>query len=190
MMITEAGNVTELLIAWRNGDRSALDQLVDRVYDVLHRLARTRLRGERRNHSMQPTVLVNEAYLRLMNQREIDWQSRAHFFGVAAHLMRNILIDYARTQQSCKRQGARESITLENIPSPAPGGRVDLLELDRVLSELALLDAQKSRIVELRYFAGLTIEETAEALGISTGTVKREWNVAKAWLFKQLSENR
>ena len=171
--------------------RDALDALLPLVYDELHRQAHRYLRGERSNHTLQTTALINEAYLRLIGQKSVEWQNRAHFFGLAANMMRRILVDYAKTKQRVKRGGADENLPLENALSIAAettneAVKIDLIALDSALDKLAAKDERLARIVELRYFSGLTVEETAEVLKISTMTVKRDWNVAKAWLHKEI----
>jgi RNA polymerase sigma factor (TIGR02999 family) len=179
-------DVTRLLIDWSSGDREALECLLPLVYDELRHLARSYLARERPGHTLQPTALVNEAYLRLIGQDRVQWQSRAHFFGIAAQIMRRLLVDSARAAKADKRGAGAEHIPIDLIELPAAAGDVDLEALDQALSRLAEMDPRQSRIVELRYFAGATNEETAEALGISAATVKREWTIAKAWLHKQL----
>lgn len=183
--------ITEILRAWNDGRREALDEIVPLVYDELRRQARRYLRRERGNHTLQTTALVNEAYLKLIDQRNVAWQNRAHFFGIAASLMRRILVDYARTKHRRKRGGAAEDLPLdEAILIKAENGDLDLLALDEALDRLAEIDAQQARIVELRYFSGLSIEETAEVLAISIATVKRNWNMARAWLHHELTRKR
>jgi RNA polymerase sigma factor (TIGR02999 family) len=180
-------DLTQLLIAWRNGDEAALASLMPLVYDELRRLAERRLRRERADHSWRATELVHETYLKLLNWRNISWQNRAHFFAIAAQLMRNILVDRARNQQAEKRGGIQQKISIDDQPNLSQPVELDLVALDDALNSLALIDAQQSRIIELRYFGGLTIEETAEVLGISSATVKREWMMARAWLLRELS---
>lgn len=187
----ERTDVTELLVAWRSGDASAANQLLPIVYDELHRSAARAMRGESVGHTLQPTALVNEVYLRLVDQTRAGWQNRAQFFGVAAQLMRRILVDHARARASEKRGGGERAITLDDLrdaidPSSSPDA-MDILELNDALVKLEALDPDQARVVELRYFTGLNIEETAEALGISVSTVKREWAVARAWLRRELS---
>jgi RNA polymerase sigma factor, TIGR02999 family len=180
-------NLTELLQDWSAGKQSALEKLMPMVYGELRRVAGRYLRRERQGHTLQATALVNEAYLRLINQKNVHWQNRAHFFGLAAQLMRRILIDYARTQQRAKRGGVGQKLSLdEAMGIPAPD--MDLILLDDALNRLALLDHQQSRIVELRYFGGLSIEEAAEVLQVSPATVKRDWAMARAWLHQQLAQ--
>jgi RNA polymerase sigma factor (TIGR02999 family) len=180
-----AVSVTALLRAWRGGDEEAWGQLVPLVYDELRRVARRQLRRERGEHTLQPTALVHEAFLRLVDQK-VTWQNRAHFFGVAAQLMRRILVDHARQRHAAKRGGGAALVALDSANALAPEREVDLLALDGVLEQLTSLDPQQGRIVELRFFGGLTVEETAEALGISPATVKRDWSLAKAWLYRAL----
>jgi RNA polymerase sigma factor (TIGR02999 family) len=157
------------------------------VYQELRRRAAAHLRRERRDHTLQPTALVHEAYLRLVDQKRADWQNRAQFFGVASQMMRRILVDRARARRTAKRSGRWNRVTLEASPLVAQRSAVDVLDLDRALTELAAFDPRKSRIAEMRFFTGLTLEETSEALGLSVATVEREWHSARAWLFKALS---
>ena len=171
--------------------RATLDVLLPLVYDELHRQAHRYLRGERSNHTLQTTALINEAYLRLVGQKSVEWQNRAHFFGLAANMMRRILIDYAKTKKRAKRGGSGEAVPLDEALSIAAettteADKIDLIALDRALDKLAEKDERLARIVELRYFSGLTVEETAEVLKISEMTVKRDWNVAKALLYKEI----
>jgi RNA polymerase sigma factor (TIGR02999 family) len=183
-----AENITQLLLKWSEGDQSALDQLMPLVYDELRQLARSYLRRHARNLTMQPTVLVNEAYLRLINQRQVTWENRAQFFGLASKLMRNLLVDYVRQRRAAKRGGGDYNLSLTYADKAAqrPESEIDLIALDEALSRLATLSPQQSRIVELRFFGGLTIPETASAMGISHATVEREWSAARAWLYSQL----
>jgi RNA polymerase sigma factor (TIGR02999 family) len=179
-------SITQLLIKWRGGDKAALDELARRIYGELRRLARYYLRQEHLGHTLQPSDLVHEAYIRLADEKDIDWQNRAHFFGIAAMRMRHILIEHARGRRAAKRGGGEYRLSLSKVDRQAEERDVNLLALDDALSRLEALDPQKSRIVELRYFAGLTIEETAEALGISPATVKRDWSMARAWLRSEI----
>jgi len=179
-------DVTELLADWTDGDQEALDKLIPLVYDELHRLASRQLRRERSDHTLQTTALVHEAYLRLVGQRNANWQNRAQFFGVAAQLMRRILVDYARTHKASKRGGNYHRISLSEGTILSEDSSPDLTELDEVLDRLAGIDPQQSRVVELRIFGGLTVEEAAEVMGISARTVKREWSMARAWLHQQI----
>jgi len=181
--------ITQLLRDWQEGSRDALDRLVPLVYDELHVIAARHLAGERRD-ALQTTALVNEVYLKLIDQRRVDWQNRAHFFAIAARLMRRILIDDARRRLREKHGGGVVRVPIEEIAVPqpdAPLDTVDLLELDRVLQDLERLDPDQAKIVELRFFGGLTVEETAAVVGSSPATVKREWAVAKGWLFRALT---
>jgi RNA polymerase sigma-70 factor (ECF subfamily) len=185
--------ITQLLRDWGEGDQQALDQLIPVVYRELHRLAEHYLRGERPDHTLEPTALVHEAYLRLADWHGVTWQNRAHFFGVAAQLMRRILVDYARRHRAAKRGAGAPKITLSRaLGSGEERGdeeaAEDLVALDEALSRLAQLDPRQGRIVELRYFSGLTVEEIAEVLGISPATVKREWSMARAWLSRALRD--
>jgi len=184
-----AQNVTEMLRDWRKGDQEALEQLIPVVYDELHRQAARYLRREHPGHTLQTTALIHEAYLRLIKQQNIEWQNRAHFYAIAARLMRQILVDHARRRQATKRGGSDIKVPLEEAIVLSSGRNVDLVALDEALTRLAAIDPQQSRIVELRYFSGLSVEETAEVLGVSSRTVKRDWNVAKAWLRQQISES-
>jgi RNA polymerase sigma factor (TIGR02999 family) len=173
--------VTRLLLEWSDGDSGALDALMPLVYDELRGLARGYLGRERGDHTLQPTALVNEAYLRLVDQRRVRWQNRAHFFGIAAQIMRRLLVDHARSVRAEKRGGGATKLELDEALSASTSEReVDLEDLDRALQRLAEIDERQSRIVELRYFAGATNEETAEALGIAVATVKRDWTMARA----------
>src|SRR5262245_11893444 len=185
--MTSPATITQLLIKWRNGDQTALDELTPLVYSELRRLARYYLRAERSGHTLQPSDLVHETYLRLVDEKEIDWQSRAHFFGVAALRMRHILVDRARSRRAAKRGGGEYGLTRSEADRLTDKRDVNLLALDDALRRLEALDPQKSRIVELRYFGGLTIEETAEAMKISPATVKRDWSMARAWLRSEIS---
>lgn len=185
----DAAGVTELLHRWRAGDRDALDQVIPLVYTELHALASRQLAREWRHDRLQTTVVVNEAYVKLFGQRDVDWQNRGHFFAVAAQLMRRILVDHARRQLRDKRGGGLTIVALdESLPSAAaPVDAVDTLDLDRALARLEQLDPDAARIVEVRFFGGLTVEETAAALGVSVATVKREWTIAKGWLYRELT---
>ena len=181
-------SVTDLLQAWASGDQAALDELLPLVYDELRRQARRFMRAQPEGHTLQTTALVHEAYLRLIGQSSVEWQGRAHFFGVAAKAMRSILVDHARARSAAKRGGSAGAITLDDAGGIAgPQASVDVLALDEALGRLAELDSRKSRLVELRYFGGLGIDEAAAVLGISPATVKREWTTARAWLRRELS---
>ncbi len=181
-------DVTQMLNEWGQGHREALDRLMPLVYDELRRLADHYLRRERPDHTLEATGLVHEAYLRLVDQKNVHWQSRAHFFGIAANLMRRILVDYARRHHAAKRGEAVEKLSLDEAVSLAEAREVGLVALDDSLTSLAVIDPQQSRIVELRFFGGLTIEETAEVLGVSPATVFYEWSLARAWLHRQLRQ--
>jgi RNA polymerase sigma factor (TIGR02999 family) len=183
----EAADVTRLLAAWNDGNRDALDSLIPLVYDELRCLAERYLRKERPGHTLQPTALVHEAFFKLIDQRRVQWQNRAHFFGIAAKSMRRILVDHARARSAAKRPPIASRIPLEDIDAAADRADVDVLAVDQALARLAALDPQQERIVEMRFFAGLTVEETACALEISADAVRREWSMAKAWLFRALS---
>ncbi len=182
------GRVTGLLADWSRGNKAALDQLMPLVYDELHRLARRYLSRERPDHTLAATALVHEAYLRLVDQRSSRWQNRAHFFGISAQLMRRILVDYARRRGAVKRGDGTRAISVVEAADRAPADAVDILQLDQALGRLAALDSQQGRIVELRFFGGLTVEEAAEVLGISPRTVKRSWRSARAWLYRELQQ--
>lgn len=179
--------ITQLLIDWGKGDQAALEKLMPLVYSELRRLASNYLRRERAEHTLQPTALVNEAYLKLVDQRNARWQSRAHFFGIAAQLMRRILVDHARQRQAVKRGGVEQHrLSITSAEAVVKQPEIDLLALNEALDELAQMDPQQSRIVELKFFGGLSIEETAEVLAISHATVERDWKLARAWLRRQL----
>ena len=180
-------DVTDLLLSWRQGDAAALAHLVPLVYDELRRVARRRLRGESPGHPLQATALVHEVYLRLVDVDRMTLTSRAHFFGVAATLMRQILVDHARRERADKRGGSVTVLSLDEALPAAWTSSVDVLALDQALDALSAIDSRQCRVVELRFFAGLTIDEAAATLGISSATVEREWALAKAWLFRQLS---
>ncbi len=175
------------MVAWNDGDAGARDELIPLVYAELHRLAQSYLRRERRGHTLQSSALVNEAFLRLVDQR-VPWRNRAHFFGIAAQLMRRILVDYARSRQNEKHGGDHLHLELDEALDEAAGRDADLVALDDALKSLSELDPQQSRVIELRYFGGLTIEETAEVLGIFDTTVEREWRLARAWLRRELGK--
>jgi len=181
--------VTQLLLAWRGGNSVAGEQLLPAIYAELHRQAARAMRREAPEHTLQATALVHEAYLRLVDQSRVEWRNRAHFFGVAAQLMRRILVDHARGRDAAKRGGGIKAVTLSDVDAAGSPGEPDLdvLALHEALETLATFDPQQARLVELRYFTGLNIEETAEALDMSPATVKREWAVARAWLRRELS---
>ncbi len=179
-------NVTGMLRDWSNGDREAQEQLFRAVYNELHRQAARYLRHENPGLSLQTTDLIHEAYLRLIDQQHVDWQNRLHFFGIAAQVMRRILVDHARSRQAAKRGGSDIRLPLEEAIVILPGQDLDFVALDEALNRLAQIDLQQSQIVELRFFSGLSVEETAKVLDVSERTVKRDWNVAKAWLRREL----
>ena len=180
--------VTQLVLAWSGGDKAALDALLPLVYDELHRLAYAYLRRERANHTLHPTALVNEAYLRLVEQQQVRWQNRAQFFGIAANLMRQILVDHARGRMAEKRGGPdQQRLSLTQAERIVKQLEVDVLALNEALDKLMEFDPQQARIVELKFFAGLTIEEIVEVTGLSHATVEREWKLARAWLRRELS---
>jgi RNA polymerase sigma factor (TIGR02999 family) len=185
----ESHELTELLVAWSNGDDAALDRLAPLVHAELHRLASHYMRRERGDHLMQTSALINEAYLRLIDWKAVRWQNRAHFFGAAAQIMRRILVDFARRRPRVAKDVEARHISLEQAMTLAAEKDSDLLALDEALKELARIDARKSRIVELRFFGGLSVDETAEVLRIAPITVMREWNKAKAWLYRELSRS-
>ena len=189
MAIRSSQGVTELLERWSQGDKDALEQLMPLVYDELHRLAGSYLRRERHDHTLQPTALVNEAYLRLIDQRNARWQNRAQFFGVAAQLMRRILVDHARAHHAAKRGGSQEDLPLSLARHFGEKPDLALIALHDALNRLAEIDPEQSHIVELRFFGGLTIEETAEVVGTSHATVEREWKMARAWLRRELTRS-
>jgi RNA polymerase sigma factor (TIGR02999 family) len=179
--------VTQLLLDWRNGNKEALDRLLPLVYDQLHKLAVNRLRQERPGHTLQPTALIHEAYLRLIKSDLPDWKSRTHFFGVSAHIMRQILVDNARKHHAGKRGGGNKKVTLDEAVICSQERAPDLIALDGALQSLEKLSARKCQVIELRYFAGLSIEETAEALNISVATVGRDLRMAEAWLKREMA---
>jgi RNA polymerase sigma factor (TIGR02999 family) len=185
MNAQEQVGVTRLLVQWADGDRQAMEDLLPLVYDELRRLAGSYLRRENPGHTLQNTALVHEAYLRLVDQ-EVSWQSRAHFFGIAAQMMRRILVDHARTKNAAKRGDGACRVTLDEALVSTESRDVDVLALDQAMNKLAELDKQQSQIVELRFFGGLSIEDTAEILKISPATVKRDWAMAKAWLYREM----
>ena len=182
-----ARDVTQLLSLWSGGDRSALEPLMEAVYGELRHLAHSYLRRERPGNTLQSTALVHEAYLRLIDQKSVTWQNRAHFFGIAANMMRRILVDHARSRKASKRGAGISILTLDDAVAGSGPRDLNLIVLDQALEHLAEIDTQQSRIVELRFFAGLSIEDTAEVLKISPATVKREWAIAKAWLYREMT---
>ncbi|MCI0388368.1 MAG: sigma-70 family RNA polymerase sigma factor [Acidobacteria bacterium] len=187
-MPADSTEINLLLDQYRDGEPRAFEKLMALVYDDLRKLAAWQLQSERSDHTLQPTALVHEAYLKLAAQNPVEWQNKAHFFALAAQIMRHVLVDYARTRQREKRGGARVKIGLEDALNLSPCSEPVLVALDEALKTLAEKDERKSRIVELRYFGGLSIEETAELLGISTATVRREWTMAKAWLLREMRQ--
>lgn len=184
--MSEPANITKLLNQYQEGNKRALDELFPLVYDELRRLAKSRLQNERGDHTLQPTALVHEAYLRLIEQHSTNWQNRAHFFGLAAEMMRRILVNHAVKRNAEKRFGNQTKLALDDAISLIAAREIDLILLDDVLNKLAEFDAQQAKIIELRFFAGLKIEEVAEVLGVSESTIKREWRIAKAWLHDRL----
>jgi RNA polymerase sigma factor (TIGR02999 family) len=181
-------NVTNLLVAWGKGDRSALEDLMPHVRKELHRLALQYMAAERPGHMLQATALVNEAYLRLVDWKDVEWKDRAHFFGIAANMMRRVLVDYARNRNRAKRGGNAIQVSIVEALKKAAPQTADLLALDEVLQELETLDSRKSKVVEMRFFSGLSLEETAEALNVSVATVRRDWALARAWLHRELKK--
>ena len=184
-MSDPSSDVTQLLLDWSNGDKTALDRLMPMVYGELRRLAAHYLNRERADHTLQPTALVHEAYMQLVDESRVDWHSRAHFFGAAARLMRRILVDHARARQAAKRGRGLKVSLVEGLAQSAPPD-LDLIALDDALNDLAALDPQQGQVVEMRFFGGLSIEETADVLAISPATVKRDWTTAKAWLRQRM----
>lgn len=187
-MSEEPKEISLILKNWSGGKRESADALLSLVYDELRRIARQYLRKERSDHTLQPTALVHEAYMKLIDISDVSWQDRAHFFAVASNVMRHILVDHARARATDKRGGEARHIALEDAISLSDEPDIDLLALDEALKQLATFDEQQSKIVELRFFGGLTIEETARVLGISPATIKREWTMAKAWLFRRMKD--
>lgn len=182
-------NITELLVDWGAGNEAALEALTPLVYEELHRIAERYMANERPGHVLQATALVNEAYLRLIDWQHVQWQNRAHFFGVAAKLMRRILVDAARTRRRGKRGGGVSHVTISEALEVAATQSADLVALDDALKSLEQLDVRQGRVVELRFFGGLSLEETAHVLNVSVGTVRRDWSLAQAWLFRELSRS-
>jgi RNA polymerase sigma factor (TIGR02999 family) len=182
--------VTQLLVAWGNGDQVARDQLMSVVYHELHRLAHHYMKRESPGHTLQTSALVNEAFMRLIDQKDVRWQNRAHFFGIAAQMMRRILVDYARTRNYAKRGGGARQISLDEGLTVSLERSAEVVQVHEALEQLAKFDPRKSQIVELRFFGGLSIEETARVLGVSQGTVMRDWTLAKAWLRKEIVSER
>jgi RNA polymerase sigma-70 factor (ECF subfamily) len=186
---SESHEITERLIAWNNGEDAARDDVINAVYKELRRMADRYLRQENPGHSLQPTALVHEAYLRLLDQTQVTWQNRAHFFGVAAQMMRRILVDHARTKHRDKRGGSVPTLSLEEALNVGRDKPADLLELDEALKRLADIDPRKSQVIELRFFGGLSVEESAEVLEVSPQTILRDWKLGKAWLYRELRKD-
>jgi RNA polymerase sigma-70 factor, ECF subfamily len=186
---SHSNEVTDLLVRWSQGENAAREKLVPLVYDELRRLARRLLLGQRVDHTLQSTALVHEAYLRLVGHDTVHWDDRIHFFAVAAQLMRRILVDHARKHLAAKRGGEQVTLSLDEHLAPAKSRPLDVVALDDALNELSRMNPLHSRIIELRFFAGLSIEETAQAIGISPATVKRDWGVARAWLYRELGRS-
>jgi RNA polymerase sigma-70 factor, ECF subfamily len=185
-IVSNTNQLTALLQAWSSGDRQALEQLAPRVQNELHRIADHYMDRERANHPLQATALINEAYIRLINWKDVRWQNRAHFFGVCANLMRRILVDFARARGQVKRGKGCDETSLDEVCVLQPGRSSDILLLDEALTTLAQMDLRKGRVVELRFFGGLSVQETALVMNISDRTVLREWNLAKTWLYREL----
>ena len=185
-MEASAPNITQLLVAWSNGDQRAFEVLAPLVQQELHRLAAGYMAGERPGHVLQATALVNEAFLRLVDWKSVKWNNRSHFFGMAANIMRRILVDVARAHHRAKRGGGALQVSLSEVENLAPATHADLVALDDALRTLAKLDARQSQVVELRFFGGLSLEETADVLNVSIATVRRDWSLARAWLYREL----
>jgi RNA polymerase sigma-70 factor, ECF subfamily len=185
-MQAEADDITGLLVSWREGDRAALDTLLPLIQRELNQIARRHLGGERRNHSLQPSSLVQEAFLRLLPDHNIEWQNRAHFFAIASRVMRHVLVDHARQRSRAKRGGAAAHIPVEIAVVLSPDQVEEVVAIDLALQRLAAVDERKSKVLEMRFFGGLSVEETAEALGVAPNTVIRDWNFARAWLRREL----
>jgi RNA polymerase sigma factor (TIGR02999 family) len=186
MAVTSPQEITQLLVAWSQGDEAALEKLTPLVYQELHRLAHRYLGRERTGHTLQTTALVHEAYLRLLDRQQLEWQNRAHFFAISAQLMRRILVDFARARRYRKRGGDAQQITFDEAAVVAPERSADFIALDDALNSLAKLDQRQAQVVELRFFGGLTIEETAEVLKVAPITVRRDWSLAQTWLLREL----
>jgi len=180
--------ITRLLQGWNDGDEQALEKLTPVLYRELHRMAHRYMRQERPGHTLQTTALINEAYIRLIGWKNVRWQNRAHFFGVSAQLMRKILVDFARSRNYAKRGAGARAVSLDEVPAVSRDGAQDILALDCALARLAEIDPRKSQIVELRFFGGLTLEEAAEVMNVSSRTIRRDWDLAKAWLSRAMSE--
>jgi RNA polymerase sigma-70 factor (ECF subfamily) len=186
-MTSSPRSITQLLIEWRDGDETALDRLIPLVYDEMRRLARYYMRRERREHTLQTTALINEAYIRLVDHKGMRWQNRAHFYAVAAQAMRRILVDHARSRNYAKRGGGVRMVELDEAAAVVQEQAAEMVALDEALNDLAAFDPRQSKTVEMRYFGGMSVEETAEALGVSPVTVMRDWRAAKAWLLRAIS---
>ena len=189
MNMSSSPNVTKLLVAWGRGDRDAFDRLMPHVQQELHKIAARYMAAERPGHDLQATALINEAYVRLVDWKDIQWADRAHFFGMAANMMRRALVDHARRRDRSKRGGEAIHVSLVEAAHVAAPERADVLALDEALRRLEQFDRRKSQIVEMRFFGGLSLEETAEALGVSVATVRRDWSLASAWLFRELKQS-
>ncbi len=181
--------ITQLLLAWGDGDKQALDRLMPFVYEELRRLAKNYMRNQRSDHTLQTTALVNEAYLRLIDSSQVRWQNRTHFFAISAQLMRRVLVDFARKKKAIKRGGEEQKITFDEALPVSSQKESELIALDEALNELAKMNERQSQIVEMRYFGGMNEKEIAEALNISARTVRRDWSVARAWLYRELNKN-
>jgi RNA polymerase sigma factor (TIGR02999 family) len=188
--VSSTANITELLLEWTNGDQTALDKIAPLVESELHRLAHHYMRRENSGHTLQTTALVNEAYIRLIDQTQVHWQNRAHFFAIAAKMMRRILINHARDRNRDKRGGGAIQVSLSGIASIVSEKSNELISLDEALNKLAAVDLRKSQVVEMRYFGGMTVEEVADVLQISSITVIRDWNLAKAWLAREIGDEK
>jgi len=186
--VPSTAEITQWLVASKEGDTAALEKLLPLVYDELHRQALGFFSRERPGHTLQPTALVNDVYLRLVGQHDVSWKNRAQFFGVAAQMMRRILVSHARARRAGKRGGGEQRITLQEGLAAAPERDVNLLAVDEALTKLEAIDPEKSRMVELRFFSGMSVEETAEVMGVSPRTIDRQWQTAKAWLYREISE--
>ena len=187
-MAPSPNEVTKYLQAWNQGDEAALEKLMPIVYDELRKLARSYMRRERSGHTLQATALVHEAFLRLIDQNAVTWQNRAHFFGLAAQMMKRILVNHELSRRAAKRGGGAEKVSLEHAKGIEPQQELDILQLDEALQDLESIDSRQCRIVELRFFSGLTLEETSEVMNLSLATVKREWSTAKLWLRQRISK--
>jgi RNA polymerase sigma factor (TIGR02999 family) len=188
MSVPSTQEITQLLVAWNNGDAAALEQLTPLVHAELHRLAKRYMAGERQGHILQTTALVNEAFLRLIDWQNVEWRNRAHFFGLAARIMRRILVDFARARHREKRRGGEIQVSLSEAVNVAQERSADLVALDDALQTLEKMEPRQARVVELRFFAGLSLEETAEALNVSLSTVRRDWSLVEAWLYRELNK--